>query len=129
VVERILDDVFERGFVLLLRFDQLGPEASAKDVVAAAVPFVEGARVGAVQVAHAIGEVRDRRFDNQVVVVPHQAADMGAPAVPALHAPKDVHEDHPVPVVQHDRSLVVAARRDVVIRAGGEVAMRATHRG
>jgi hypothetical protein len=48
VVERVLDDVFERRFVLLLRFDQLGPEASAKDVVAAAVPFVEGARVGAV---------------------------------------------------------------------------------
>jgi len=128
VVERVVDDVFERGFVLLLRFDQLCPEASAKDMVAAAVPFVEGARVGAVQVAHAVREVRDRRLDDQVVVVPQQAADMGPPVVAALHAPQDVHEDHAVPVVQHDRSLVVTARRDVVVRAGGEVSMWATHR-
>ena len=128
MVERVLDDVFERVFVLLFRFDQLRPEAPAKDMVAAAMPFVEGARVGAVQVAHAVGEVRDRRFDDQVVVIPQQAADMCPPAVAALHAPEDVYEDHAVPVVQHDRSLVVAARPDVVIRAGCEVSMRATHR-
>jgi phosphohistidine swiveling domain-containing protein len=128
MVERVVDDVFECGFVLLLRFDQLRPEAPAEDVVAAAVAFVEGARVGAVQVAHAVGEVRARRLDDQVVVVPQQAADVGPPVVAALHAPQDVHEDDAVPVVQHDRSLVVAARRDVVVRAGGEVAMWATHR-
>jgi hypothetical protein len=122
-----MDYVFERGFVLLLRFDQLRPEAPAKDMVAAAVPFVEGARVGAVQVAHAVGEVGDGRLDDEVVVVPQQAADMNAPVVAAHHTPQDVHEDHAVPVVQHDRSLVVAARCDVVVGAGGEVAMRATH--
>ena len=127
MVERVVDDVFERGLVLLLRFDQLRPEAAAKDMVAAAMALVEGSRVDAVQVSHAVREVRDGRLDDEVVVVPQQAADMNAPVVAALHTPQDVHEDHAVPVVQHDGSLVVAARCDVVVGAGGEVAMRATH--
>jgi hypothetical protein len=128
VVDRVVDDVFERGLVLLLRFDHLRPEAAAEDMVAAAVPLVEGPRVLPVEVAHPVGEVRDRRFDYQVVVVAHEAARVHLPAVAALDAPQDVHEDHTVPVVEHDRLPVVAARRDVVVGTGGEVATRSTHR-
>jgi hypothetical protein len=38
----------------------------AEDVVPAAVPLVEGAGVLAVQVAHAVGEVRKRGLDEEV---------------------------------------------------------------
>jgi hypothetical protein len=58
VVEGIVEDVVERVGVLLLRLDQLGPEAAAEDMIAAAVPLVEGPRIGSVQVPHAVGEVR-----------------------------------------------------------------------
>jgi hypothetical protein len=126
-MDGVVEDVFERCLVLLLGFDHLRPEAAAKDVVAPAMPLVERAGVGAVQVAHPVGEVRDRRFDHQVVVVPHQAARVHLPAVAASDASQDVDEDLAVPVVQHDRGLVVAARRHVVVRVGGEVAMRPTH--
>jgi len=127
VVERVVEDVFEGGRVLLLGLDQLRPEAAAEDVVAAAVPLVEGTRVGAVEVAHPVGEVRDGGLDDQVVVVAHQAAHVNTPAVAALDAPEDVDEDDAVAVFQNDGRLVVAACRYVVVRAGGQVAGWAGH--
>ena len=66
MVDRIVDDVVHRVVVLLLRFDHPRPEPLAEDVVLAAVPLVEGAGVLAVQVAHAVGEVRKRGLDEEV---------------------------------------------------------------
>jgi hypothetical protein len=127
VVEGIVEDVLDRGRVLLLRFDQLRPEAPAEDVVAPSVALVEGACVAAVEVAHTVREVGLRRFNDQVVVVAHQAADMDPPLVALHDAVEDVEEDDAVEVVQHDRRVVVAARADVVEGAGGEVTARARH--
>ena len=84
MVEGILEDVVEGVGVLLLRLDQLRPEAAAEDMIAAPVALVEGSGVGAVQVPHAVGEVRRRRLDDQVVVVSQQAADVRSPAVAAF---------------------------------------------
>jgi hypothetical protein len=127
VVHRIVDDVLECGGVLLLGLDRLRPEATAEDVVPAAVALVEGAGVGAVQVAHAVGEVGSRRFEDEVVVVAHQAADVSAPAVAALDSPQDVEEDHAILAVEHDRRIVVPGCPDVVVRSGGEVTAGASH--
>jgi hypothetical protein len=127
VVDRIVDDVVDRVVVLLLRFDHPRPEPLAEDVVLAAVPFVEGAGVLAVQVAHAVGEVRQRSLDEEVVVVAEQAAGMEAPAIVALDPSQNLEEDPPVVVVLEDRSVVVALRPDVVVGAGCEVTMRTSH--
>jgi len=96
-------------------------------MVAAPMALVEGARVRAVEVAHAVGEVGRRRFDEEVVVVSHQAANVDAPAVAAFDSPDDVGPDDAVPVVEDDRALVVSPGRDVVDRAGREVTARAAH--
>jgi hypothetical protein len=125
-MNRVVEDILVGVRVLLLRLDQHGVEAASEHVVAAPVALVEGPRVGAVQVAHAVGEVRRRRLDDEVVVVSHQAA-VDAPAVTAFDAPEDVGPDDPVPVVQDDRELVVPACRDVVDRAGREVAAGTAH--
>ena len=127
-MNRVVEDVLVGVRVLLLRLDQHGVEAASEHVVAAPVALVEGPRVGAVQVPHAVGEVRRRRLDDEVVVVSHQAADVDAPAVTAFDAPEDVGPDDPVPVVQDDRELVVPACRDVVSRAGRKVAAGTAHR-
>jgi len=58
VVERIVDDVVDRRRVLLVRLDHLRPVPAAEDVILPLVPFVEGARVASVEVAHPLGEVR-----------------------------------------------------------------------
>lgn len=92
------------------------------------VPLVEGAGVAAVQVSHPVGEVRLRGLDEEVVVVPHQAAHVSAPAVAPFDPAQDVEEDDPISVVQHDRRVVVAADPDVVVGTGGEVTVGPSHR-
>jgi hypothetical protein len=127
VVDRVLDDVLDRVGVLLLGLDHDGVEPAPEDVVAPPVAFVEGAGIGAVEIAHAVREVGLRSLDDQVVVVSHQAADVDAPAVAPPDATQDVEEDDAIPVVHDDRRLVVPARRDVVVRACGEVAAWTSH--
>jgi hypothetical protein len=127
VVNRIVENVFVAVRVLLLRLDQHRVEAASEHVIAPPVALVEGACIGAVEVAHAVGEVRRGRFQDEVVVVPHEAANVDAPAVAALDAPEDVGPNDSVPVVEDDRALVVSPGRHVVDRAGREVAARAAH--
>ena len=128
MVKWIVDDVFDRGRVLLVRLDHLRPVAAAEDVILPLVALVEGPGVATVQVPHSLVEVRQRGLDEQVVVVPHQAAHVSAPAVAPLDPAQDVEEDDPVAVVQHDRRVVVAADPDVVVRAGLEVTEGSSHR-
>jgi hypothetical protein len=126
-MERVVEDVLERVLVLLLGLDHPRPESATEYVVLAAVALVEGAGIAAVEVAHAVGEVREWRLDEQVVVVSHQTAHVQSPAVAALDASQDVDEDGAVPGVAEDRRLVVPARADVVVGAGGEVATWTAH--
>jgi hypothetical protein len=128
-MDRIVENVLDRLLVLLFGLDLFRPEAAAEDVVLPAVAVIEGAGVLAVQVAHAVGEVREGCLDEQVVVVAEQAAGVQPPAVAATDAPQDLREDRPVPVVAEDRLVVVALRSHVVVGAGGEVATRSCHRG
>ena len=69
VVDRVVEDVVERVVVLLFGLDLFGPETPTEDVVLVGVAVIECARVLAVQVAHPVGKVRERRLDEQVVVV------------------------------------------------------------
>jgi hypothetical protein len=108
VVEGIVEDVVEGVGVLLLRVDQLRPEAAAEDVVSASVALVEGAGISAVQVPHSVREVWGGGLDDQVVVVSEQTADVGAPAVAAFDPSEDVEEDDAIVVVQHDGQLIVS---------------------
>jgi hypothetical protein len=128
VVERIVHDVLDRRLVLLVRLDHLRPVAAAEDVILPFVALVEGAGVAAVQIPHPVGEVRQRGLDEQVVMVPHQAAHVSPPAVAPFDSAQDVEEDDPVSIVQHDGRVVVAADPNVVVGAGGEVAVRPSHR-
>ena len=127
MVGGVLDDVIDRALVLVRVLDHLRPEAAAEEVVASAMPLVELARVAAVEIPHTFGQVRLRRLDDEVVVVPHQAACMDPPAVAALDACEDPEEERAVSVVANDRHAVVPARADVVQRTGGEGAAGSCH--
>jgi hypothetical protein len=112
---------------MLLGLDEARGEALPENVVAAAVEGVEGAGVLAVEVAHALREVRLGRLDEEVVVVAEQAAGVEAPSIPADHAAQLVEEDAAVVVVEEAQTAVVAAGRDVVPGAGGEIAAGTGH--
>jgi len=129
VVDGVVEDVVERPLVLLFGLDRLGPEPAAEDVVGTAVSFVEGARVLAVQVAHAFGEVRQRRLDEQVVVVAEEAAGVQPPAIAPADPLQDPDEDGPVPVVGEDWRAAVPFRPDVVVGARDGVTERSSHGG
>ena len=126
-MDGIVEDVLECGLVLLLRFDRLRPVAAPEDMALPPVALVEGSGVAAVQVAHPLVQVRSRRFEDEVVVVPHHAADVDAPAVPAFDTPEEVEEDHPVLAVDDDRCVVVPAAPDVVVAAGDDVTLGTSH--
>jgi hypothetical protein len=127
VADRVVDDVLDRRVVLVFGLDHLRPEAAAEDVIFAVVPMVERACVLTVEVAHAVGEVRQRRLDEEVVVVPEQAPGMEAPPVAPADALQDLDEDRTVPVVLEDRRVVVPLRADVVVGAGLEMTEWASH--
>jgi hypothetical protein len=128
VVQGIVDDVLDRGLVLLVGLDHLRPVAATEDVILPFVALVEGPGVATVQVAHSLVEVRQRGLDEQVVVVSHQAAHVSPPAVAPFDPAQDVEEDDPVAIVPHDRRVVIAADPDVVVRAGLEVTEGSSHR-
>jgi hypothetical protein len=127
VVEGVIQDVVDRGLVLILRLDHFRPVAAAEDVVLPLVAFVEGAGIGAVQIPHPIGEVWQWGLDQEVVVVSHQTAHVSEPAVAPFDPAQDVEEDDPVSIVEHDRSVVVAPDPDVVVGTRGEVTVGPSH--
>jgi hypothetical protein len=79
-------------------------------VIAPTMSMVERPRVLAVEVAHAVGEIRQRRFDDEVVVIAHQALGVQLPAVAVHDLVQDANEGVPVGVVDHDRRVVVPRR-------------------
>jgi hypothetical protein len=123
----VLEDVFERGDVVLVALDDTCAEAAAENVVTEAVPLVEPARVRAVQVTHPVGEVRLRGLEDEVVVRSEQAVGVEAPVVAVDHAPKEVEEDAAIAVLEEDERAPVPDRGDVVVRTGLEMATRAAH--
>ena len=82
-------------------------EAAAEEVAFAAVFLVEGGGVFAVEQLHAGGELRDGCFEDQVVVVGHQAVGVHGPAVEADAEFEHCQEGEPVVVVANDAQVVV----------------------
>jgi hypothetical protein len=66
--DRVLKDVLQSRFEVLVALDRFRIETLAEDVVAPPVDGVERTRVLAVEVAHPVGEVRLGRLDDEVVM-------------------------------------------------------------
>jgi hypothetical protein len=126
-LDRVLEHVFEDVGVLVVALERPRIEAAAEDVMAEAVTFVEAARIGAVQVSHAVGQVRFGRLDDEVVVRAEEAVGVQAPAVPARHPLQEVEEETAIVVAEEDEGAPVADGGDVVVRTGLELSERAAH--
>ena len=127
MVERVVDDVLDRGVVLLLRLDHLRPVAAAEDVVLASVTLVEGAGVGPVEVPHSLVEIRGGRLHEEVVVVAHQAIRVKEPGLVGDDRREKVQEKAAVASVPEDRPAFMSTAGDVVQRAGELEAERSRH--
>jgi hypothetical protein len=127
VADRVEDDVCHGGLVRVGVLDHFGPVAPPEDVVDSPVAVVESAGVAAVQVSHALVEVRLGRLHDEVEVVPHQAARVRLPAIALLDATEKAEQEPAVLVVVDDRHVVVAAGDNVVHSSGFEMAVRSAH--
>ncbi|MDQ5821450.1 MAG: hypothetical protein M3540_08425 [Actinomycetota bacterium] len=94
---------------MVVILDESRRVAPPEDVVAATVPLVEGLGVPAVQVAHALVEIRLEGLDDEVVVVVHQAVPVDAPPVPLGDPGEKVDEEDAVLGVAVDRRAAVTA--------------------
>jgi hypothetical protein len=110
----VLAHVLERRGQPALPLDHTHGEAGAEEVSGAFVATVEALRVSAVQELDAGGQRAPGGFDDQVVVVPHQAEAVDEPAVTSDRSCKRPEERDAVQFVEEDRAAVDAARADVV---------------
>jgi hypothetical protein len=110
-------------------FDQPGREAVAEEMSAASVAAVEPLRIAAVEGLHPRGEIGLPGFDDHVVVRPHQAERVDAPAVTG-HDQCEKAEEYPaILVVSEQPRSVHRPPGDVVGPVRKSAAKRACHRG
>ena len=91
--------------------------------------FIKKLRIDAVQLPHTQGEIAVRRFDQEVIVVVHQAVSMTEPVIPLIDVLERVQEVDPVLVVFENGLLFIAARGDVIDSTGVFYAEGAGHEG
>ena len=85
-----------------------------KDVSDPVVFPVEELAVDLVEVFHSFGQVGVRRFDHEVVMVPHEAIDMAQPIEPFYGFVEDVEIFDPVSLVEEDHHPFIAPAYDMV---------------
>src|SRR5881396_2514158 len=114
---------------MCVTFDVLRGVASLEEMAPAAVVAIESARIDAVQNVHPCGEICLSQFDDQVIVIAHQAVGKAAPTVTGHDAVEKLEELIAVPRSRVDLASVVAAARHVKALAGRLVAEWTRHSG
>src|SRR5207248_969032 len=90
------------------------------------VPAVERLGIDGGEAVAAVGELVAQGFDDEVVVVRHQAEDVDEPVVALHHVCDEVKEVSAVVVGAENRRAVDPARADVEGAVGEHVARRTT---
>ena len=71
--------------------------------------FIKKLRIDAVQLPHTQGEIAVRRFDQEVIVVVHQAVSMTEPVIPLIDVLEGVQKVDAVLVVFENVLLLITA--------------------
>jgi hypothetical protein len=85
-------------------------EPALEKVAGSFVPFVKNLGIDTVKLSHAEGEVGVGRFDQEMVVVGHEAVGVAQPVITLVNMLKSVEETLAVLVVFEDSLLFVPAR-------------------
>jgi hypothetical protein len=98
---------------VLLALDYPAVEAVAEKVPGSRVLLVEALRIAAVEQLHPRGQVGTGAFEDEVVVVAHQAEGVHGPAIPADGELEERQEKQAVEIVEVDPAAVDTPGRDV----------------
>jgi hypothetical protein len=93
------------------------PEPVSEDTPFLSMPLVQGARMTALDAAHAAAEIRLGRLDDAMVMGVHQAARVDDPAELTRDASVPLYERDSVAMVSHDPPPSVPLSDRVVDRA------------
>jgi hypothetical protein len=77
--------------------------------------------------SHPFGQIRFRGSDHEVIMIPHQAVSMAAPAIPRNNFTQDIQESGPILIVLKDRFLPIASGSQMIECAGILDAQRPSH--
>jgi hypothetical protein len=78
---------------------------------------IEALRIEPIQLPHAASQISCRRFDEQMIVIAHQAVRVTAPGKAVEHVPDYLKEETPIRVIPKDGLAAVPARGDMVYRS------------
>jgi hypothetical protein len=89
-------------------------ESSLKQMTDPAMALVVGLGVYPIELPHSFGQVSIRRFNNQMIVIVHQAIGMADPVKPLVDLSERIQEKFTITVMLEDRLALVAARCDMI---------------
>jgi len=68
--------------------------------------------------SHPFGQICFRRFDHQMIMIPHHAVVMAAPAKPRNNFTQDIQESSAILIIVKDRFLTIASGCHMIECAG-----------
>ncbi len=104
-IEHNISAHFKKVAVLL---DQDGLVPALKYMACFSMPFIKALRIEAVQLAHADGEISVRGFDEEMIVVGHEAVGVTKPMVTFIHMLKGMEKVVAVLIILEYRLFIVA---------------------
>jgi hypothetical protein len=77
--------------------------------------------------SHPFGQIRFRGFDHEMIMIPHQAVSVAAPAKPRNNFTQDIQESCAILIVVKDRFLAIASGSYMIECTGILDAQRTDH--
>ena len=91
------------------------------------MPAIANVGVRAIQLPHAPGEIGLWGFEQEMIVVVHQAVGVAAPAEAVDHVGKPFQEQCAISIIEHDGLSGIAATRNMINGAGIFQSERTSH--
>ena len=109
-IEHHIATEFEQMRLLL---HQDGGESALQEMPHPLMPAIDGLGIRAVELPHAAGEIGLRGFEQQMIVVIHQAVRMAAPPEAIDDMGQSLQKQGTVPIIRDDGLAGVAATGDM----------------
>jgi hypothetical protein len=126
---RVQDDVPAYGCKIPISLHDLRFEPSLEHMTAPTMPEVPPLRVDAIDVLDRHRQIRMRCYDDEMIVIRHEAECVADNAVPAKADIEQLEQLLVVPLVEEDEGFRVAPRHDVVAGAREQDAEWSCHAG
>ena len=103
--------------------------SSLEEMAGPLMPLIEELRINAVQLTHAQGKIAVGRFDQEMVMIVHEAVGVADPIVPFIDVLERIQKVDAILIVFEDGLLFITAGSDMIDSTGVFYAERTAHTG